>query len=178
MTFWCRSGSADPCLWLLDPDPDPAFFVIDLQVFLLFEGTFTSFFKDKKSKNVTKQERIKVFLTIFDDRSIQEAQKHTDPDSDPLHCLPFTIVIPWQQVGFQWCGHGHSSARLRRARGSQSQLTRTFGQAVQPELMFSQCVSSKSHLSNIHVQNYYRRIENLNVPRVFICRHFHWDDSD
>ncbi len=44
-------------------DPDPAIFVIDLQdvnkklIFLLitFEGPFTSFFKDKKSKEVTKQ---------------------------------------------------------------------------------------------------------------------------
>jgi hypothetical protein len=45
-----------------DPDLDPAIFVLDLKkllknVFLLisFEGTFTSFFKDKKSKEVTKQ---------------------------------------------------------------------------------------------------------------------------
>jgi hypothetical protein len=46
-----------------DSDPDPAFFVIDLKdakkqffCLLLFEGTFTSFFKDKKSqKEVTKQ---------------------------------------------------------------------------------------------------------------------------
>jgi hypothetical protein len=49
-----------------DSDPDPAFFVIDRQdanqklIFLLFfcsllfEGTFTSFFKDKKSKRITK----------------------------------------------------------------------------------------------------------------------------
>jgi hypothetical protein len=46
-------------------DPDPAIFVIDLQdaskklkhnffCLLLFEGTFTSFFKDKKAKRVTK----------------------------------------------------------------------------------------------------------------------------
>jgi hypothetical protein len=45
-------------------NPDPAIFVIDLQddnkklikkfCLLLFEGTFTSFFKDKKSKRVTK----------------------------------------------------------------------------------------------------------------------------
>jgi hypothetical protein len=39
-------------------DPDPAIFVIDLQdaskKLLLFEGTYTSFFKDKKSKRVTK----------------------------------------------------------------------------------------------------------------------------
>jgi hypothetical protein len=35
MTFWCGSGSgsADPCLSLMDPvvDSDPAIFVIDLQ---------------------------------------------------------------------------------------------------------------------------------------------------
>jgi hypothetical protein len=35
MTFWggSGSGSADPCLWIMDPDsdPDPAIFVIDLQ---------------------------------------------------------------------------------------------------------------------------------------------------
>jgi hypothetical protein len=49
-------------------DPDPAIFVIDLQdanknkflflfyllITVLVEGTFTSFFKDKKSKRVTK----------------------------------------------------------------------------------------------------------------------------
>jgi hypothetical protein len=73
MKFWggSGSGSADPCLLLVDPDPDsdpdPAIFVIDLQdaskkinfyhnffCLLLFEGTFTSFFKDKKSKRPTK----------------------------------------------------------------------------------------------------------------------------
>ncbi len=33
MTFWCRSGSGDPCWWLMDPDldPNPAIFVINLQ---------------------------------------------------------------------------------------------------------------------------------------------------
>jgi hypothetical protein len=35
MSFRCGSGSADPCLWLMAPDPDsdpdPAIFVIDLQ---------------------------------------------------------------------------------------------------------------------------------------------------
>jgi hypothetical protein len=59
-------------------DPDPAIFVIDLQyanqklIFfkqffctLLFEGTFTSFFKDKKSKISHKTVGIKVFLTFF-----------------------------------------------------------------------------------------------------------------
>jgi hypothetical protein len=54
-------------------DPDPAIFVIDLQdankkqlfCLLLFEGTFTSFFKDKKSKRVKKIVGIKVCLTIL-----------------------------------------------------------------------------------------------------------------
>ena len=64
-----RSGSADPCLWLMDPDADldPSIFIIDLQdankklilkkffCIILLKGTFTSFFKDKKSKRkVTK----------------------------------------------------------------------------------------------------------------------------
>ncbi len=39
MTFWCGSGSADPCCSLMDPDsdpdadadPDPSIFIIDLQ---------------------------------------------------------------------------------------------------------------------------------------------------
>jgi hypothetical protein len=58
-------------------DPDLAIFIIDLQdagktkfltkffCTILFEGTFTSFFKDKKSKRSHKKEEIKVFLTIF-----------------------------------------------------------------------------------------------------------------
>jgi hypothetical protein len=65
MTFWCGSGSADPCLRLIDPDP--AIFIIDLQdanknelkkkffCLLLFEGTFTSFSKIKSPKELTKQ---------------------------------------------------------------------------------------------------------------------------
>jgi hypothetical protein len=59
-------------------DPDPAIFIIDLPdadnkklvkkkffCLLLFEGTFTSFLKDKKSKRSHKTEGIKVFLTIL-----------------------------------------------------------------------------------------------------------------
>jgi hypothetical protein len=61
-----------------DTDPDPSIFIIDLQdankklIFLkqffgkvLFEGTFTSFFIDKKSKRSHKTVEIKVFLTIY-----------------------------------------------------------------------------------------------------------------
>jgi hypothetical protein len=51
----------------MDSDPDPAIFVIDPQdankklikkmliCLLIFEGTFTSCFKDKSPKEVTKQ---------------------------------------------------------------------------------------------------------------------------
>jgi hypothetical protein len=58
-------------------DPDPAIFVIDLEdtnkklilkkffCLLLFEDTFTLFFKGKKSKRSHKTVGIKVFLTIF-----------------------------------------------------------------------------------------------------------------
>ncbi len=78
ITFWCGSGSADPCLWLMDPpDPDTFIFIIDLKdvkknnfflkfsCILLSEGTFTSFFKDTKSKRSHKTVEIKVFLTIL-----------------------------------------------------------------------------------------------------------------
>ncbi len=80
LTNGSGSGSADPCLWIMDPDPDSAIFVIDLQdgnkkkiivvlkffCLLLFDSTFTSFFKIKSQKEVTKQYLgIKGFLTIF-----------------------------------------------------------------------------------------------------------------
>ncbi len=69
----------------MDPDADrePSFFAIDLQdankklfsktlfFLLLFEGKFTSFFKDKKSKRSHNTVGIKVFLTILlDDKRI------------------------------------------------------------------------------------------------------------
>ncbi len=45
MKFWYGSGSEDPNLGLMDPDPvadpDPAIFVSDLQDLLLVEGTIT-----------------------------------------------------------------------------------------------------------------------------------------
>ncbi len=56
---------------------------------LLFERTFASFLKEKKSKT-------RIFVLFFlmkkDDRRIRirEAQKHVDPvdpNSDPEHCL-------------------------------------------------------------------------------------------
>jgi hypothetical protein len=55
MNFWVRIRIRGSISRLMDPDSDPdadpAIFVSDLQDvnLLLFEGTFTSFFKDKMS---------------------------------------------------------------------------------------------------------------------------------
>ena len=57
----------------MDPDPNPVILESDPQnnffskfiCLLLLDGTFTSFFKDKKSKRSHKTVRIKVFFTIF-----------------------------------------------------------------------------------------------------------------
>jgi hypothetical protein len=72
---------------------------------LLFEGTFTSFFKDKKSLKSHKTIGINVFLLfLLDDRRIRiriselwirirEAQKHMDPtDPAPQQCLTLFAV--------------------------------------------------------------------------------------
>jgi hypothetical protein len=79
ITFWFRSGSADPCLWWL-MDPDPAIFVIDLQddnktlikkkKFFCLLGTFWRYIciifqRQKKSKRSHKTVGNNVFLTIF-----------------------------------------------------------------------------------------------------------------
>ncbi len=75
MTFWYGSGSADPCLWLMDPDP--AIFVIERQnankklfCLFLFEGTFTSFFRDKKSKShKTVGIKVAYYFCLMNERS-------------------------------------------------------------------------------------------------------------
>jgi hypothetical protein len=68
-------------------DPDPAIFVINLHdanknqirlksfsAYYFFEGTFTSFFKEKKSKRSHNTVGIKVFFLLF---------LLDDPDPDP-----------------------------------------------------------------------------------------------
>jgi hypothetical protein len=83
VTFWYGSGSADPYHWLTGPDPDsdlapdPAFFVSGWQDankkfkvlkkffrLILFEGTFTSVFKNKRQKEVKKYEKFRIFLIV------------------------------------------------------------------------------------------------------------------
>ncbi len=87
MTFWggTGSGSADPCLWLMDPDsdvdPDPAIFVIDLQsankklmffknrfsayYFLKEHFTLTSYFSKIKSQKEVTSSRNQGFSYYF-----------------------------------------------------------------------------------------------------------------
>ncbi len=48
MTFWCGSGSADPCLWLMDPDP----------------GSGSCYFRHRPSRCQQKTNFRKVFLLI------------------------------------------------------------------------------------------------------------------
>ena len=74
------------------------------KVFLLitFEVTFTSFFKDKKSKRSHKTVEVKVFLTIFanwlkDPDPDPWGPKHVDPDSQ--HCL--WIINFWLFLMFE-----------------------------------------------------------------------------
>ncbi len=69
MTFWygSRYRSADPYLWL--PDPDPAVSQMtkkNLSKFLLntFKATFKSFFKDKKGIKKTQYSRNQGFSYI------------------------------------------------------------------------------------------------------------------
>jgi hypothetical protein len=81
-------------------DPDPSIFIIDLQdtnkkltfilkkffCILLFEGTFTSFFKDKRSRRSHKT--VEILLFLLNDRRIRikEDRKHVDPvDPHPHH---------------------------------------------------------------------------------------------
>jgi hypothetical protein len=86
----------------MDPDfdPDPAVFVTDLQeVNKKLTLKKSSFFKEKSQKEVTKQEGSRFIFLLHDRRirihtsdqwiriRIQEAQKHTDPDSDPQHWI-------------------------------------------------------------------------------------------
>ncbi len=96
MTFWYRSESvsvsADPYNWVTDPDPeqDPALSVRGFQVFcfLLFKGTFTSVFKDKKvikkSQN-SRNQGFSYFFLMMERSGPWSPKKHTDPD--PQHCF-------------------------------------------------------------------------------------------
>ncbi len=55
----------DPAIFYLLETNTKLIFVKIIFCFLVFESTFTSFFKDKKSKRSHKTVGVKVFLTIF-----------------------------------------------------------------------------------------------------------------
>ncbi len=75
MTFWCGSGSADPCLWLMDPDP--GIFITDLkdankkQIFkksfhaYYFLKVYLHHFSKIKSKRRHKRVGLKFFLQFM-----------------------------------------------------------------------------------------------------------------
>ncbi len=105
MTFWCGSGSADPCLWLMDPDSDPSIFIIDLQdanknkfkkksfsayYFLRLLLHHFSKIKSKKKSQNSRNPGFSWYFCLMMEGSgsgstshkrirIQEAQKHVDP---------------------------------------------------------------------------------------------------
>jgi hypothetical protein len=117
----------------MDPEQDPAVFIFDFQdddknflkqffCILLFEGAFTSFFKDKKSKRSHKTVGIKVFflddirsgsgsmpLTNGSGSGSRRPQKHTDPDS-PQHCL---YLRP--DFDFEFAKNGENAVRTPRS---------------------------------------------------------------
>jgi hypothetical protein len=96
MTFWggsgSGSGSSDQCFWLIDPDPDPAIFVIDLQDAskkLIFNKIFSAYYFLKVHlhhfSKIKSQEWIKAFLTIFA-WWLKDPDPYlwlVDPDPDP-----------------------------------------------------------------------------------------------
>jgi hypothetical protein len=70
MTFWCGSGSgsADPCLWLMDPDP--TIFVIDLQDATIFSACYflkvhLHYFSKIKSQKESQNSRTQGFSYYF-----------------------------------------------------------------------------------------------------------------
>ncbi len=76
VTFWCRSGSGSSDQYLSLKDPALAlvtfktptkinFFSLSFNAYSFFEGTFRSFFKDKKSYRSHKTVVIKVFLNFL-----------------------------------------------------------------------------------------------------------------
>jgi hypothetical protein len=65
MTFWYESGSGfvDPCLRLMDPDPDPAIFVTDLQDVnkkLILKSFFAYYFLKVHLHHFQRQKKSKI----------------------------------------------------------------------------------------------------------------------
>jgi hypothetical protein len=116
MIFWCGfgsgSGSADPCVWLVDPDadPDPAFFVIDLQdankniiSFSAFCRYICIIFQRQKVKKKSQSSRNQGFSYIF-----YWWQKDPDPylwlmDPDPEGPKTYGLIrIQIRNTAWYW----------------------------------------------------------------------------
>jgi hypothetical protein len=134
MTFWCGSGSADPCLWLIDPDldsdPDPAIFVINLQDAnkKLIKKSFSPyyflkvhFFQRKKYKISHKTVKFEVFLIILldDRRMIYGSGSVSTPltnGSGSWSGRPKNMWIRWIDLDLEhW--FLHFSKRVSRSKG-------------------------------------------------------------
>ncbi len=95
MTFWPGSGSADPCLWRMDPDP--VIFVIGLQgaykklilVFLLI--SFLGYIYKKKSQNSPNEGFTYFFWVIEGSRSIPLT--HPDPGGPKTYGSATLLLI-------------------------------------------------------------------------------------
>ncbi len=121
MTFWGGSGSADPCLWLMDPDPVSCYFrhlpsrcqqktnfyytIFSAYYFLKLHLHYFSKIKSQKELKIV---GIKVFFTIF-------AWWLKDPDPDPEHDPdpdPYLWLVDPDPGGPKTRGSGFGSATL------------------------------------------------------------------
>ncbi len=110
MTFWCGSGSADPCLWPMDPDPDP--------------GSGCCYFRywpsrcQQKTKFFTQFFLLitfwrHIYSTSFFKVSQKESQKSRNQSFSYYFCM--MIVGSGSRAGF---GSGSGSIPLTRGSGS------------------------------------------------------------
>ncbi len=128
MTFWCGSGSGDPCLWLMDSDPDPAIFVTNLQdankkltekkvsdYYFLKVPFIYIIFQSKKTKRSHKTVGIDVFIFIF---CLMIEGWYKDPDQ-------YLWLMDPDPGGPQTCGSGHETLHATEWRQLGSLKVRT-----------------------------------------------------
>jgi len=101
MTFWCGSGSGDPCLWLMDPDPDPES-LQDASQKLIFNTIFSAYYF------------LKVHLHYF---SKIKSQKESQNSRNKGFSYFFCTMIEGSGSGFR-AGSGSGSIPLTSGSGS------------------------------------------------------------
>jgi hypothetical protein len=112
--FWILFVCFRSVLWIRLFGTGPVFCL------LLYKGTITSVFKDKKLKIKGKKSRFFLLFLLVDKRIlIQEPQKHTDsrdpnPGLDPQHCFQHGSGIRfWKILGWRF-GRELAGALWRR----------------------------------------------------------------